>query len=127
MMTQFDDITEDLTEVIGYASHSKEMSASTPTEVTMLKPVPSVPISLESFREDLIVVEPSDHETTHSIVYLLLLSPHYPTPFYIHVRRYFREVRQRMIDSRDYDRLHYSHRVRVRGTPCCYCATVVRY
>jgi len=39
----------------------------------------------------------------------LLLSPYYPEPLSVKVARYFREVRQRMIESREYDRIHYAN------------------
>jgi len=67
---------------------------------------------MEDITEDLTtILELAKKISKPAPFYILLLSPYYPEPFSVKVGRYFREVRQRMIESREYDRIHYAHTV----------------
>lgn len=80
--------------------------------------VPNHCFQEEDLTEDLTIVEiqkPSiaslKNQPKHSSMFLFLSCPHYPRTLQVKLRGYFKEVRVRMIESRDFDRIHYPHTV----------------
>lgn len=70
--------------------------------------------SEEDLTEDLTVVELKKGIYTGprpSRIFLFLSMPRYPFTLQLKLRDFFRQVRYRMIESRDFDRIHYSHTV----------------
>ena len=67
---------------------------------------------MDDITEDLTtILELAKRASKPAPFYILLLSPYYPEPFSVKVGRYFHEVRRRMIESREFDRIHYAHTI----------------
>ena len=110
-----EEITEDLpAELLKFSDYSRESNASlsivpnaeeadepTTVEVMVAKPAPS-PAAAEPlpFPERLMI---------------FLSSPYNPHPLSDDIKQYFREVRQRIIESHRYDKIHYAHTLYQRG------------
>ncbi|GEM_PF-4212143 len=60
-----------------------------------------------SMDDDLTVLEFTENKAPVSQFYLFLTLSHYPSSLSLILREFFQEVRLRMIESRDYDRIHY--------------------
>ncbi len=80
--------------------------------------MPNHSFNEEDLTEDLTVVEMQSSvksslkpQINYSSMFLFLSCPHYPLTLQLKLRDYFKEVRVRMIESRDFDRIHYSHTV----------------
>ncbi len=64
-----------------------------------------------SEEEELTVLELAHVVRAPSKFYLFLHSPYYPEPFYRAVRSFFKEVWQRRIELRDFERIHYANTI----------------
>lgn len=69
------------------------------------------PFAEDDLTEDLTVLEPFSKKEKSASFYLFLRSPYYPHTLCFILRRFFKEVRLRMMESREYDRIHYPHTV----------------
>lgn len=69
------------------------------------------PFAEDDLTEDLTLVEPITQKVKSKSFYLFLHSPYFSPTLYMILKKYFKEVRQRMIESREFDRRYYSHTV----------------
>ena len=72
------------------------------------------PFTEDDLTEDLTVVElkkAMQSGPKPSRVFLFLSMPRYPFTLQLKLSDFFRQVRRRMIESRDFDRMHYPHTV----------------
>ncbi len=61
--------------------------------------------------EDLTLVEVVNPKSKSQKLYAFLRYPYFSKTLSLVLVQYFKEVRQRMVESRDFDRVHYSHTV----------------
>ena len=116
MMTQFDDVTEDLPlEMYPFLASPEETSPAEPVDAALPDNPATLSVSetqAKDTEDDVTVVElfkkhaeAPKQEPVRLIHYLL---PSYsPQPLWINIASYLRDVRRRMVESREYDRVQY--------------------
>lgn len=106
-MSQFDDVTEDLP--LYYQMQP------TPVSLALVNSEVESPTSTaaeaDSDEEELTVVEHLPARPKRGSFYRFIISPFYPAPFSLAFVRYLGEVRTRMIESREFDKINYPHTI----------------
>jgi len=109
-----EDVTEDLpAELLQFAAYAREANAAPALSIVPDSDEEDEPTIVEILQQPIAV--PVERAPFPERLKLFLTTPYNPHPWSEDLKQYFREVRQRIIESHEYDKVHYADTLYQRG------------